>query len=180
MQIQHRSLAVHLPNNMLVRLYWRPRRPRHRRRAHRHRQARRRHAHVQPARHRGRRLCAELAVVALAAVFLSMAAMHSKPRQSLAPTTEKHDKRKSSRNSLFPINQFDTPRNRKSFELLEEEKSAERTPKEDLFSDEVDYDRIFKSRPRIATSPMTMAVRRAILTSRCAASSTTPCLMTLT
>jgi hypothetical protein len=86
---------------------------------------------------------------------LSMIAMQSRPRQSLAPG-EKKDKRKSSRNSLFPVNQFDTPRTRKSFESLEEIKSAdpERTPKEALFSDEIDYDRVFKSRPRIATSPI--------------------------
>jgi hypothetical protein len=86
---------------------------------------------------------------------LSMLAMQSRPRQSLAPS-EKKDKRKSSRNSLFPVNQFDTPRTRKSFEIIEETKSTdpERTPKEALFSDEIDYDRVFKSRPRIATSPI--------------------------
>lgn len=85
---------------------------------------------------------------------LSMMAMESKPRQSLAPRDRK-DKRKS-RASLFPVNQFDTPRNRKSFELIEESKDTdpEKTPKETLFSDEVDYDRVFKSRPRIATSPV--------------------------
>lgn len=85
---------------------------------------------------------------------LSMMAMQSKPRQSLAPR-DKKEKRKS-RNSLFPVNQFDTPRTRKSFELIEESKDTdpERTPKETLFSDEVDYDRVFKSRPRIATSPV--------------------------
>jgi hypothetical protein len=38
---------------------------------------------------------------------------------------------------------------------IEEAKSSEqKTPKEDLFSDQVDYDRVFKSRPRIATSPV--------------------------
>jgi hypothetical protein len=85
---------------------------------------------------------------------LSMLAMQSKPRQSLAPH-EKKDKRKS-RSSLFPVNQFDTPRTRKSFESIEEIKSKdpERTPKEALFNDEIDYDRVFKSRPRIATSPI--------------------------
>jgi hypothetical protein len=85
---------------------------------------------------------------------LSMIAMQSKPRQSLGGR-EKKDKRKS-RQSLFPVNQFDTPRNRKSFEIIEEAKSTdpEHTPKEILFSDEIDYDRVFKSRPRIATSPV--------------------------
>ncbi|KAH4107406.1 hypothetical protein HBI56_148640 [Parastagonospora nodorum] len=85
---------------------------------------------------------------------LSMMAMEAKPRQSLGGPRDK-DKRKS-RNSLFPVNQFDTPRTRKSFEIIEEAKSTdpERTPKEVLFSDEVDYERVFKSRPRIATSPV--------------------------
>jgi len=85
---------------------------------------------------------------------LSMMAMESKPRQSLGGPRDK-DKRKS-RNSLFPVNQFDTPRTRKSFEIIEEAKSTdpERTPKEVLLSDEVDYERVFKSRPRIATSPV--------------------------
>ncbi|KAH7064040.1 HAUS augmin-like complex subunit 6 N-terminus-domain-containing protein [Paraphoma chrysanthemicola] len=85
---------------------------------------------------------------------LSMMAMQSKPRMSMA-ACEKKEKRKS-RQSLFPVNQFDTPRTRKSFELIEESisKDPERTPKEALFSDEIDYDRVFKSRPRIATSPI--------------------------
>ncbi|RAQ99051.1 HAUS augmin-like complex subunit 6 N-terminus-like protein [Stemphylium lycopersici] len=88
----------------------------------------------------------------------SMAASQSMPRR----TTSKKEKRvssggsHSSRHSLFPVNQFDTPRSRKSFESLEEKRSEsiERTPTEHLFSDEVDYDRVFKSRPRIATSPI--------------------------
>jgi hypothetical protein len=80
---------------------------------------------------------------------LSMVAMQSRPRKSLAAK----EKRKS-RQSLFPVNQFDTPRTRKSFEIIEEMKSIERTPTEALFDDTVDYDRVFKSRPRIATSPV--------------------------
>ena len=66
---------------------------------------------------------------------------------------DKKEKRKS-RQSLFPVNQFDTPRNRKSIERIEESRSIQLTPKDELFSDEVDYERIFKSRPRIATSPV--------------------------
>ncbi|CAO2652939.1 Nn.00g023500.m01.CDS01 [Neocucurbitaria sp. VM-36] len=83
---------------------------------------------------------------------LSMVAMQNKPRMSIS-AREKKEKRKS-RQSLFPVNQFDTPRTRKSIEVIEETRSIERTPKEELFSDEVDYDRVFKSRPRIATSPV--------------------------
>jgi hypothetical protein len=86
-------------------------------------------------------------------------AMESKPRMSREERErkEKKDRRSTSgRQSLFPVNQFDTPRNRKSFELLEQVKleTLERTPTEVLFSDEVDYDRVFKSRPKIATSPV--------------------------
>jgi hypothetical protein len=88
---------------------------------------------------------------------MSMMAMQTRPRMS-KEEREKKDRRSVSggRQSLFPVNQFDTPRNRKSFELLEQARleSVERTPTEQLFSDEVDYDRVFKSRPRIATSPI--------------------------
>jgi len=83
---------------------------------------------------------------------LSMAAMSARPRTSLAP---KEKRKSTARQSIFPVNQFDTPRNRRSFMAIEEAKSSEqKTPKEDLFSDQVDYDRVFKSRPRIATSPV--------------------------
>jgi hypothetical protein len=83
---------------------------------------------------------------------LSMAAMSARPRASLAP---KEKRRSTARQSIYPVNQFDTPRNRKSIMAIEEAKSSgQKTPKEDLFSDQVDYDRVFKSRPRVATSPV--------------------------
>lgn len=82
---------------------------------------------------------------------LSMAAMSAKPRASLAPTEKKKPARQS---QVFPVNQFDTPRGRKSDFLVVEEGETQKTPKEDLFSDDVDYDRVFRSRPRIATSPV--------------------------
>ncbi|KAF2684334.1 hypothetical protein K458DRAFT_302494 [Lentithecium fluviatile CBS 122367] len=87
---------------------------------------------------------------------LSMAAMTTR-RASLVPTQARdREKRKSAaRQSIYPVNQFDTPRTRKSFMAIEEARSSgQKTPKEDLFSDEVDYERVFKSRPRIATSPV--------------------------
>ncbi|KAG9192511.1 hypothetical protein G6011_11245 [Alternaria panax] len=88
---------------------------------------------------------------------LTMETIQSRPRLSESDTAKK-EKRKSSssRSSLFPVNQFDTPRTRKSIESLEQARSEsiERTPTEQLFSDEIDYDRVFKSRPRIATSPV--------------------------
>jgi hypothetical protein len=78
------------------------------------------------------------------------------PSNDPSASTSKPDRTHSrkSRSSLFPVNQFDTPRSRKSFEAIEQAKSVEKTPKEDLFDDEIDYDRVFKSRPRIATSPI--------------------------
>lgn len=96
---------------------------------------------------------------------LSMAATQSLPRRTLSNQPKETRTSSGGRQSLYPVNQFDTPpRNRKSIEeALEEEdhddentesKSLERTPTEQLFSDEVDYDRVFKSRPKIATSPV--------------------------
>lgn len=83
---------------------------------------------------------------------LSMAAMSLKPPAS----NDRKDQRKSrSRESLFPVNQFDTPRTRKSFQALEQERdSGDSTPKEVLFSDDVEYEHVFKSRPRVAHSPI--------------------------
>ncbi|KAJ5059561.1 HAUS augmin-like complex subunit 6 N-terminus-domain-containing protein [Bipolaris maydis] len=95
---------------------------------------------------------------------LSMVASQSVPR----PKPSKPQRKSSGgRQSLYPVNQFDTPpRNRQSSaEMLrqgsvepvdagEESPGLERTPTEQLFSDEVDYDRVFKSRPLIATSPV--------------------------
>ncbi|KAH6612030.1 HAUS augmin-like complex subunit 6 N-terminus-domain-containing protein [Boeremia exigua] len=80
---------------------------------------------------------------------LSMAAMSNRPPQE----TDKKRKRKS-RSSLFPVNQFETIRHRESFGALEEEESGTKTPQEDLLTGDVDYDRVFRSRPRIATSPI--------------------------
>lgn len=86
--------------------------------------------------------------------------MATRPRASLGPSNtatsqkDKASRKSKSRNSLFPVNQFDTPRTRRSFELLEQDKTAEKTPKDMLLSDQVDYDRVFKSRPRVATSPI--------------------------
>ncbi|OCL03199.1 hypothetical protein AOQ84DRAFT_157239 [Glonium stellatum] len=55
-----------------------------------------------------------------------------------------------SRQSLFPVNQFETPRKQSPIE----EKKGDSTPKEYLFSDHADYDHVFKSRPKIAQSPV--------------------------
>ncbi|EUC28557.1 hypothetical protein COCCADRAFT_9094 [Bipolaris zeicola 26-R-13] len=95
---------------------------------------------------------------------LSMVASQSLPRRT---PSQPQRKPSGGRQSLYPVNQFDTPpRNRQSsaemlrqgsvepVEGAEESPGLERTPTEQLFSDEVDYDRVFKSRPLIATSPV--------------------------
>ncbi|KAF2763077.1 hypothetical protein EJ05DRAFT_495918 [Pseudovirgaria hyperparasitica] len=68
---------------------------------------------------------------------MSLAATKPKPRQSM----------NKKRQSLFPVNQFETPR--KTTWSLEEEKPAE----EEVTLEDADYDNIFKSRPKIAHSP---------------------------
>lgn len=86
---------------------------------------------------------------------LTMAAMSAHPRTSAAAIQEDtREQKRKSRSSLFPVNQFDTQRHRESFGAVEEEKSGTKTPREDLLSGDIDYDRVFKSRPRIATSPI--------------------------
>jgi hypothetical protein len=82
---------------------------------------------------------------------LSMAVTSHNSRQS---KVVKEKRESGSRQSLFPVNQFDTPRGRKSFQALEEARSGDSTPKEVLFSDDIDYEHVFKSRPRVAHSPV--------------------------
>ncbi|KAH7120964.1 HAUS augmin-like complex subunit 6 N-terminus-domain-containing protein [Dendryphion nanum] len=89
---------------------------------------------------------------------LSMAAMTSRdPSHHQTQAQKQKAARKSLRQSqIFPVNQFDTPRNRRSFQAIEEARSSAgaTTPKEILFSEDAEYDRVFKSRPRIAQSPI--------------------------
>ena len=51
---------------------------------------------------------------------------------------------------LFPVNQFETP---PKAAPADSPRSGESTPREKLFSEEAEYSSVFKSRPRIATSP---------------------------
>ncbi|KPI37351.1 uncharacterized protein AB675_10253 [Cyphellophora attinorum] len=54
---------------------------------------------------------------------------------------------------LYPVNPFETPRRQVSaFEGTPQSNGS--TPRESLFSDDVDMRSVFKSRPKIATSPM--------------------------
>jgi hypothetical protein len=58
----------------------------------------------------------------------------------------------------FPINQFETPRKVKTSESSRpgwtSTRSGSSTPRDEFSSDATAYDRIFKSRPRIALSPV--------------------------
>jgi hypothetical protein len=55
---------------------------------------------------------------------------------------------------LFPVNQFNPRGDGRAVDIREEIRSGAQTPQEDLLSGDIDYDRVFKSRPRIATSPI--------------------------
>ncbi|EOA83995.1 uncharacterized protein SETTUDRAFT_118945, partial [Exserohilum turcica Et28A] len=78
---------------------------------------------------------------------LSMTATQSLPRPK-KPTQRKSS---TSRQSLYPVNQLESPHPRDSTDHLDHE-NIDGT--DQLFSDETDYDHVFKSRPRIATSPV--------------------------
>ncbi|KAF3041799.1 hypothetical protein E8E11_005170 [Didymella keratinophila] len=82
----------------------------------------------------------------------SMAAMSTRPRRQASVKTAKERNRQSS----FPVNQFDTPHANAPLTILDEDGgSGTRTPREDLLSAaDIDYDRVFRSRPKIATSPI--------------------------
>ncbi|KAK3075753.1 hypothetical protein LTR53_000691 [Teratosphaeriaceae sp. CCFEE 6253] len=85
-------------------------------------------------------------------ISLAPAAPSSKPKASHTRT----------RSSLFPVNQFDTPK--KHFHTAEEQQEGEEdatpkgrrdiTPREQLFSPEAEYDSVFRPRPKIKTSPV--------------------------
>ncbi|KAF2743438.1 hypothetical protein M011DRAFT_451309 [Sporormia fimetaria CBS 119925] len=82
---------------------------------------------------------------------LTIAAMSLKQRD---PERRREVHKSKSRQSLYPVNQFDTPRSRKSIQMAEQSNSGHTTPKEMLFSDDVEYESVFKSRPRVAHSPV--------------------------
>jgi hypothetical protein len=86
---------------------------------------------------------------------LSMAAMSHRTRTSVASThgTTRKPKREPT-SARFPANQSNTQSDGRVVDVREEIRSGTRTPQEDLLSGDIDYDRVFKSRPRIATSPI--------------------------
>lgn len=79
-------------------------------------------------------------------------------RQSMAAmTTHTHksrkslDLRKQRRMSQFPVNQFETPGKPRS---TIPDARPDATPVDKLFSEEADYDSVFKTRPKVALSPV--------------------------
>jgi hypothetical protein len=81
-------------------------------------------------------------------------------RQSMAlissgpPATGAKRKSTAMRLSQFPVNQFETPRKEHLSEATLSPASNSSTPREKLFSDDVDYTSVFKTRTKIAVSPM--------------------------
>jgi len=83
-------------------------------------------------------------------------------RQSMAHlpahSRSQHVRRKSkreSRQSLFPVNQFETPRRPNSAGFTDDrEEKRDTTPKQSLFEQDAEYASVFKSRPKIAVSPV--------------------------
>jgi hypothetical protein len=67
------------------------------------------------------------------------------------PRSKKQVSRKSHRQSLFPVNQFETPGKQR---LAPEDMRRDATPTEKLFSEDAEYSSVFKSRPKIALSPV--------------------------
>ena len=73
----------------------------------------------------------------------SMSLLPAQPRE---PRKSMHKHRHSRQ---FPTNQFETPKKQPA--ILEDDEDL--TPPEELFSQDADYDSVFKSRPKIAMSP---------------------------
>ncbi|KAF2091959.1 hypothetical protein K490DRAFT_61407 [Saccharata proteae CBS 121410] len=82
----------------------------------------------------------------------SMALMEKLPPRPQPPRARNSISGKS-RQSLYPVNQWESPR--KVSPLFEDiEEVEQQKAKEDLFSGDVQYENVFKSRPKIAVSPM--------------------------
>lgn len=79
---------------------------------------------------------------------------------SMAPTPQQAPKSKKSshnraRSSIYPINQFETPRKARSSTInINDSEKRDVTPIEQLLSPDTEYESIFKSRPRVALSPV--------------------------
>lgn len=68
--------------------------------------------------------------------------------------TNKRRSKSSRLSQMYPVNPFETPRRQLQKETLNSPTSGGSTPKEQLFDESAEYASVFKSRPRIALSPM--------------------------
>ena len=104
--------------------------------------------------------------------FDRRASLLERTRQSisLAPAQAPRSKKSShtrSRSSIYPVNQFETPKRgghrRSTLNGIGEEPIDKRivTPMEKLLSPDAEYDSVFKSRPKIAMSPVLSPYREA-------------------
>ena len=79
------------------------------------------------------------------------------PPTNLAPRSKKPSHTRA-RTSVFPVSQFETPQKvrRSNVGIQEEDEEGMRTvtPMETLMSPEAEYNSVFKSRPKIAVSPV--------------------------
>jgi hypothetical protein len=81
------------------------------------------------------------------------------PAPAAAPRSKKSSHNRA-RSSIYPVNQFETPKKsgarRSTINGIEEEPLDKRiaTPMEKLLSPDAEYDSVFKSRPKIAMSPI--------------------------
>ncbi|GAB7351168.1 hypothetical protein MBLNU459_g1618t1 [Dothideomycetes sp. NU459] len=91
------------------------------------------------------------------------ASLADRALQSMTMASSQIKRRKSkrghSRSSLYPVNQFETPvkSTRKNTDFDDDEHSrdtTETTPRETLFAEEAEYESVFKSRPKVALSPL--------------------------
>src|SRR5699024_5094705 len=73
---------------------------------------------------------------------------------SLVPPKQQQQGNPQSRKARpsFAVNPFETPRKQSSHQNIAP--SGRSTPRDELFDDNADYDSVFKSRPRVAHSPI--------------------------
>lgn len=71
-----------------------------------------------------------------------------------APEAQPHPRKRRGPRPSFPINQFETPRKSSAQSRPSGGRSGASTPQDKLFEEDADYASVFKSRPRIAQSPI--------------------------
>lgn len=88
----------------------------------------------------------------------STSTLLERTRQSLSllppPSARPREKQPRKPRPSFPVNQFEAPDPNRTLSPPPEPVARASTPMEQLFEQDADYASVFKSRPRIATSPM--------------------------